>query len=123
MRPETILQGRSRLRGPTEEGQRAGPLEFDLRVVGELVAEVIQVGDGFLTALPSLRLAFMYFTAREKVNLADGLFGAAADSATDPVPLAVSTAQAADAMAFEIRLLNTAVTYGIELPAAKEPTP
>src|SRR5262245_32504844 len=26
--------------------------------------------DSFLTALPSLRLAFMYFTAREKVHLA-----------------------------------------------------
>lgn len=74
--------------------------------------------DSFLTALPSLRLAFMYFTAREKVYLAKGLFEAAVDICqvdSEPVPLEVSTAAAAKAMAFEQSLLVLAQQYGIQL--------
>lgn len=71
--------------------------------------------DAFLTALPSLRLAFMYFTAREKVYLARGLFAEAATPEDEPVPLAVSTAEAARAMAFERALFEIAGQYGIDL--------
>lgn len=74
--------------------------------------------DSFLTALPALRLAFMYFTAREKVHIARSLFAgesAEAMAASEPVPLAVSTAEAAEAMAFERRLVNIAAEYGVQL--------
>ena len=72
--------------------------------------------EGFLAALPSLRLAFMYFTAREKVHLAQAIFreetpAGAAEAA--PAPLAVSTAEAAGAMVFETRLWQLAERYGV----------
>lgn len=73
--------------------------------------------DGFLTALPSLRLAFMYFTAREKVYLARSLFTADAKPEAEPAPLAVSTAEAVQAMAFEKSLLALATQYGTNLEA------
>jgi len=81
--------------------------------------------DSFLTALPSLRLAFMYFTAREKVHLARSLFSeqsAEAAAASEPIPLAVSIAEAAQAMAFETMLLRIAAQYGVRLPCDEEPT-
>jgi hypothetical protein len=74
--------------------------------------------DSFLTALPSLRLAFMYFTPREKVYMAHSLFGEETSdqaAASEPVPLAVSTAVAAEAMAFETMLLRVAEQYGVQL--------
>ncbi len=76
--------------------------------------------DAFLTALPSLRLAFMYFTAREKTYLARGLFANETAPESEPVPLAVSTAEAAEAMAFETALHELAARYGIAL---EEPEP
>ena len=64
----------------------------------------------------------MYFTAREKVYLARGLFdeeNSSPETAQEPEPLAVSTAEAAAAMAFEQSLLLLAEEYGIHLePAA-----
>jgi uncharacterized protein DUF5682 len=81
--------------------------------------------DSFLAALPSLRLAFMYFTAREKVHLARSLFSeqtAAAAAASEPIPLAVSIAEAAQAMAFETMLFRLAAQYGVRLPRNEEPT-
>ena len=74
--------------------------------------------DSFLAALPSLRLAFMYFTAREKVYLARSLFDeetSAEAAASEPARLAVSTAEAAEAMAFETMLLRVAEQYGVRL--------
>lgn len=71
--------------------------------------------EAFLSALPSLRLAFMYFTAREKVYLARGLFAETPAPEDEPVPLAVSTADAARAMAFEQGLFDLAAQYGIDL--------
>jgi hypothetical protein len=76
--------------------------------------------DSFLAALPSLRLAFMYFTAREKHYLAQSLFGKKAEMRTaesEPVPLTVSTSEAAEAMAYEARLFDLARQYGIQLDA------
>lgn len=69
--------------------------------------------EGFLTALPSLRLAFMYFTAREKVHIATRLFPSG--EGPEPVPLAVSISEATQAMAFEQQLLQLAQHYGIPL--------
>jgi hypothetical protein len=76
--------------------------------------------ESFLAALPALRLAFMFFTAREKVHLADTLFGS--DSADAQLaPLAVSTLEAAQAMAFETQLLAVAAEYGVQLADVEEP--
>ncbi|MEZ0299475.1 MAG: DUF5682 family protein [Candidatus Methylacidiphilales bacterium] len=74
--------------------------------------------DSFLTALPSLRLAFMYFTAREKAHMANSLFGneASEDSAlSEPVRLAVSVAEAAEAMQYETMLCLLAAQYGVKI--------
>jgi hypothetical protein len=74
--------------------------------------------DSFLAALPSLRLAFMYFTPREKVYMAHSLFGDETShqaAASEPVPLAVSTAEATQAMEFETMLLRVAEQYGVQL--------
>lgn len=71
--------------------------------------------DSFLAALPSLRLAFMFFTAREKVYLARGLFATETPANTEPAPLAVSTAEASRAMAFEQSLFALAKQYGVQL--------
>jgi hypothetical protein len=82
--------------------------------------------DSFLAALPSLRLAFMYFTAREKTHLARALFtGETADQAaeSEPVPLAITTAEAAEAMAFEAMLFDLARQYGVRLDSTADRTP
>jgi hypothetical protein len=77
--------------------------------------------DGFLAALPALRLAFMYFTAREKLNVAQTLFGGEDPTGTaEPVPLSVSTAAAAGAMAFERQLAHLAARYGVRIGALLE---
>jgi len=82
--------------------------------------------EGFLAALPSLRLAFMSFTPREKIHMARSLFsGEAAEQAaeSEPVPLAVNTAQAAEAMAFETMLLDLAKRYGVRIEDTSETSP
>jgi hypothetical protein len=93
-----------------EEAQRDPAL---LRAVHEVV--IAWNDDAFLAALPSLRLAFMYFTAREKVYFARGLFADTTVPEQEPVPLAVSTADAARAMAFERALFDLAARYGVDL--------
>ena len=73
---------------------------------------------GFLAALPSLRLAFMYFTPREKAHLAHTLFReemAAQAKADEPVPLVVNPVEAAAALAFEVGLWDLAKRYGVGL--------
>jgi hypothetical protein len=78
--------------------------------------------DSFLAALPSLRLAFMYFTAREKVHLARSIFAdetAEEAAASEPAPLAVSTAEAAEAMAFETMLFGIAAQYGVRVASGE----
>jgi hypothetical protein len=90
----------------------------DRALLGAIHSVVTQWNDdSFLTALPSLRLAFMYFTAREKMRLADTIFeDESREEASEPVPLAVSTAAAAEAMAFENHLAHLASQYGVRLP-------
>ncbi|MBS0659092.1 MAG: hypothetical protein JSR82_12695 [Verrucomicrobia bacterium] len=68
----------------------------------------------YLAALPSLRLAFMAFTPREKSYLAGRLFGPP-EAAAEPAPLSVSVAEAEAALRFEAGLLSLAAEYGIDL--------
>jgi hypothetical protein len=70
--------------------------------------------DEFLEAVPSLRLAFTYFTPREKHHLSLTLLklvGAALNEV--PAPLVVDAATAARAMAFESRLFEAARRFGL----------
>lgn len=70
----------------------------------------------FLTALPSLRLAFMSFTSREKSHLAAQLFmGQDPSLSPELTPLEVPPHEAAAALTFETNLLNLAKTYGVTL--------
>ena len=70
--------------------------------------------DDFLTALPSLRLAFTYFTPREKHHLALTLREALGLTAeAEPAALAVSDETAARALAFEARLFEAVKQYGL----------
>jgi hypothetical protein len=70
--------------------------------------------DDFLAALPSLRLAFTYFTPREKHHLALTLREALGlRDAPAMAALAVSEQTAAQALAFEGRLFATLEKYGL----------
>ncbi len=78
--------------------------------------------DEFIEALPSLRLAFTFFTPREKHHLALGLLEtarqalglSAEDPDTQPLPkLLVSPEEAQQAMLFETRLFETLNRHGI----------
>lgn len=84
----------------------------------ELVAgiDALLVGyddTSFLEALPSLRLAFSFFTPREKHHMARTLMqGRDADDA--PLPdLEVDAETAARVLAFEVRLFETLRRYGL----------
>ncbi|HWA25365.1 MAG TPA: DUF5682 family protein [Lacunisphaera sp.] len=68
----------------------------------------------FLVALPSLRLAFTYFTPREKDHLARRLLQAVGQAGAAPLPaLAVSPGDAARALGFESRLLRDLARHGL----------
>lgn len=70
--------------------------------------------DEFLHALPAVRLAFTYFTPREKHHLAVSLreaMGLPGDAAVPPLEVDVATA--ARAMALEGRLFEAATKYGL----------
>jgi hypothetical protein len=68
----------------------------------------------FLNALPALRLAFTYFTPREKHHLALTLRqGLGLDKVPEMAALVVSVDTAARALAFEGRLFAAAEKYGI----------
>jgi hypothetical protein len=70
--------------------------------------------EDFLTALPSLRLAFTYFTPREKHHLALTLREALGlEKEPELASLAVSGADAARALAFEGRLFEALTKYGV----------
>jgi hypothetical protein len=102
-----------------EEAQRDGDLLAAIHAVVTAWND-----DSFLAALPSLRLAFMYFTAREKVHLAHSIFAdeTAEEAAfSEPAPLAVSTAEAAEAMAFEAMLFRIAAEYGVRVASDDPP--
>jgi len=68
----------------------------------------------FLEALPALRLAFSYFTPREKHHLARTLLEAQGEGADGPLAaLEVSSEVAARVLAFEARLFRAAERYGL----------
>jgi hypothetical protein len=69
--------------------------------------------DAFLEALPALRLAFSFFTPREKHYLAQTLVEAGGGEATPLPDLEVPVEVAARAMAFEARLFRSLARYGI----------
>jgi hypothetical protein len=70
--------------------------------------------DEFLTGLPAMRLAFTYFTPREKHHLALTLREALGLGAGEMMAaLTVSVDAAVRAMVFEGRLLEAARRYGI----------
>ncbi|MBL9152558.1 MAG: hypothetical protein JNK37_08740 [Verrucomicrobiales bacterium] len=119
--PESIRRDLRLFAAPEQMGDFLAGLFALAREEAQRDAELMRAVNGtlvdwddeaFLAALPSLRLAFMYFTAREKVYLARGLFDAGSE---EPAPLAVSTADAARAMAFEHGLADLAKQYGIRL--------
>ncbi len=70
--------------------------------------------EDFLTALPPLRLAFTFFTPREKHHLALTLRAALGlEKEPEMAALTVDVATAAEAIAFEDRLFSTIRRYGI----------
>jgi hypothetical protein len=73
--------------------------------------------DDFQASLPSLRLAFTYFTPREKHHMLKTLFASLGLKEVRPLAaLAVSEAVAAEALAFEERLFEMIGKYGLEEP-------
>ena len=73
--------------------------------------------DDFQASLPSLRLAFTYFTPREKHHMLTTLFGSLGLKEVRPLAaLAVDEAVAAEALAFEERLFEMIGKYGLEEP-------
>ncbi|WLQ16289.1 DUF5682 family protein [Hahella aquimaris] len=89
-----------------------------------VIHQVVQGYDAheFLQALPSLRLAFTYFTPREKLYLADHLPGIAAPAhaGTEAEAFTPELKDIEAAMKFESALLATAREYGIELEITDE---
>jgi len=80
--------------------------------------------DEFQQALPSLRLAFTFFTPREKHHMLQTLFGALGLSQLKPLEeLTVDADQAAQALAFEERLFRDLQRYGllVAAPSPEEP--
>jgi hypothetical protein len=70
--------------------------------------------DDFLAALPALRLAFTYFTPREKHYLAQTLRkGLGLSNELEPATLEVSVETATRALAFEAKLFETLEKYGV----------
>jgi hypothetical protein len=112
------LRGSAR---PEELGDFLGGVFALAREAAQRQPEVMTAIDGivmsydeqsYLTALPSLRLAFSYFTPREKHALARSLMDALGLAAAPPLPaLEVAPQVAAATMAFEARLFAALDRY------------
>lgn len=73
--------------------------------------------DDFQASLPSMRLAFTYFTPREKHYMLTTLFESLGLKPQQPlVPLTVDSNTAAAALAFEDHLFEKIAKYGLEAP-------
>ena len=84
-----------------------------VRTVDRLLTEFD--ADDFQTALPSLRLAFTYFTPREKHYMLTTLFESLGLTDVRPLgTLTVDESTAAEALAFEERVFETLAKYGLE---------
>ena len=122
---DTILQDLSSFALPEQLGDFLTGLfalareeaQQDSGLLSAIHAHILTWGnDEFLSALPSLRLAFMYFTTREKSQLAACLFDGEDLTHSLELPrLEVDPREAAAAMAFETELFNLAETYGVTL--------
>jgi len=69
--------------------------------------------DEFLEALPALRLAFTWFTPREKHHLATTLLEGAGVARAPLAPLTVAAEAAAEAVDFETRLFEVLRLHGL----------
>jgi hypothetical protein len=93
-----------------ETAQRHAKL---VRTIDHLLMEF--GADDFQASLPSLRLAFTYFTPREKHHMLTTLFESLGLKEVRPLAaLAVNEAAAAEALAFEERLFEMIGKYGLE---------
>lgn len=76
----------------------------------------------FLESLPALRLAFSYFTPREKYHIAQTLLQALGIDDTKPLPtLEVTPETAARVLAFEAKLFQAIERYGLRSIAQQIP--
>jgi hypothetical protein len=84
-------------------------------LVGRIDALLLAYADEqFLEALPSLRLAFTFFTPREKHHMARTLLQSLGEAPAPPLPdLEVTPEEAARALAFEARLFRLVEQYGL----------
>jgi Family of unknown function (DUF5682) len=86
-------------------------IQREAALIGQIDSTLLRYDeDGFLAALPSLRLAFSFFLPREKYYLLRTLFGNAADALPE---LEVNINQAAQVLAFENALFKALEKYGI----------
>ncbi len=84
-----------------------------VQTVDRLVTEF--GADDFQTALPSLRLAFTYFTPREKHYMLSTLFESLGLKDVRPLStLTVDESTAAEALTLEERIFETIAKYGLE---------
>lgn len=89
-----------------------------VKLVGTIDRLLMEFGaDDFQSSLPSLRLAFTYFTPREKHYMLTTLFESLGLKQVRPLaPLAVNEATAAEALAHEERLYELITRYRLEAP-------
>jgi len=71
--------------------------------------------DGFFTALPSLRLAFSFFTPREKHHFAISLRGMLVPEAEEPEPVTIDPERYKAGAALEARIFDAVRKYGLEV--------
>jgi len=88
------------------------------RLVGTIDRLLLEFGaDDFQAALPSLRLAFTYFTPREKHYMLTTLFESLGLRQVRPLAaLRVDETTAAEALAVEERIFETLAKYGLGTP-------
>lgn len=88
------------------------------RLVGTIDRLLLEFGaDDFQAALPSLRLAFTYFTPREKHYMLTTLFESLGLKQVRPLTaLRVDETTAAEALAVEERIFETLAKYGLGTP-------
>ena len=88
------------------------------RLVGTIDRLLLEFGaDDFQSALPSLRLAFTFFTPREKHYMLTTLFESLGLKQVRPLAaLRVDESTAAEALAIEERIFETLAKYGLGTP-------
>ncbi len=123
--PETILLQMIGFQKPEDLGDFLSGLFMLAREVAQRHPQLVQTvdrmlmefsGEGFQNALPALRLAFTYFTPREKHHMLSTLFASLGLKSVQALPaLQVSPEVAAQAMVIEEQLLATIEKYRLGL--------